>query len=168
MFDISSPTLPTFVRTVNTGDSVGIFDATVIGDRLYASGLGGVSGEGAVYVYDVANLGTSSPVLLGQVASGANTSSAWPTSDANYLLTTHREVGGALSIWDISDLSQPTFSTSADASDLGISSYATSEVVVLDDIVIPAKGSHLIRPCSLLKRRLVLQQVARHAQEGGS
>ena len=33
---------------------------------------------------------------------------------------------------------------------------------------IPAKGSHLIRPRSLLKRRLVLQQVAGHAQEGGS
>jgi hypothetical protein len=31
-----------------------------------------------------------------------------------------------------------------------------------------AKGSHLIRPRSLLKRRLVLEQVTRYAQEGGS
>ena len=33
---------------------------------------------------------------------------------------------------------------------------------------IPPKGSHLIRPRSLLKRWLVLEQVAWYAQEGGS
>jgi len=33
---------------------------------------------------------------------------------------------------------------------------------------IPPKGSHLIRPRSLLKRRLVLEQVARYAEEGRS
>ena len=33
---------------------------------------------------------------------------------------------------------------------------------------IPPKGSHLIRPRSLLKRRLVFQQEPWHAEEGGS
>ncbi|MCH2113943.1 MAG: hypothetical protein MK171_03385 [Pirellulales bacterium] len=135
VFDVSTPSLPAFVRTVNTGDSVGVYDATVIGTRMYASGLGGVAGEGAVYVYDISNQSTSAPVLLGQVPTGANTASAWPTSDASYLMATHREVGGALGIWDISDLSQTFLVSSADASDLEINSYSTSEVTVLDDIV---------------------------------
>lgn len=135
VFDVSTPSLPSYVRTLDTRDSVGIYDATVNGNRLYASGLGGSSGEGAVYVYDIANVDTSAPSLLGQIATGANTSSAWPTNDSNYLMVTHREVGGELGIWDIADLSQPTLASSADASDLGISSFATSEVVLLDDIV---------------------------------
>ena len=132
VFDITSPQ---YVRSVDTGDSVGIYDASLVGDRLYASGLGGDSGEGAVYVYDVADVGMTSPTLLGQVPTGANTSSAWPTSDENYVVVTHREVGGSLGIWDISDLNQPTLATSADVSDLGLSSYSSSEVVILDDIL---------------------------------
>lgn len=135
VFDISAPASPAFVRTIDTGDSVGVYDATVIGNRLYASGLGGISGEGAVYVYDVTDLAADTPPLIGQVPTGANTSSAWPTHNANYLVVTHRELGGRTSIWDISDLSQPSLATSADASDLAINSYSTSEVVVLDDIL---------------------------------
>lgn len=138
VFDISTPSLPTYVRTVNTADSVGIYDATVIGDRMYASGLGGTAGEGAVYVYDISNQSIGPPVLLSQIPTGANSSSAWPTSNADYLAVTHRENGGALGIWDISNLSQPFLTTSADASDLGLTSLSSSEVVVYDDIVYTA------------------------------
>lgn len=133
VFDVTSPTQPQFVRTVDTGDSVGIHDATLIGDRLYTSGLGGDSGEGAVYIYDVTDIGSTSPLLVAQVPSGANTSSAWPTSDEQYVVVTHRELGGSLGIWDISDPSQPTLASSADASDLAIDSYSSAEVVLLDD-----------------------------------
>ena len=135
VFDISQPTLPTYVRSVNTGDSVGVFDATVVGDRMYASGLGGNSGEGAVYVFDIANMATSAPTLLGQVATGANTSSAWPTYNGDYLVVTHHEVGGDLGIWDISNLGLPTLASSANASDLGLTSYSTGEVMLLDNIL---------------------------------
>jgi hypothetical protein len=135
IFDISNPTLPAYVRTVDTGDSIGIFDVTVVENRLYASGLGGTAGEGAVYVYDVTDPGGSFPPLLGQIPTGVNTSSAWPTNNAEYLVVTHHELGGDLGIWDISTLSQPTLATSADASDLGLSSYSTGEVMLLDDIL---------------------------------
>ncbi len=135
VFDISSPTHPQFVRSLDTGDSVGVHDVTLVGNRLYASGLGGNTGEGAVYIYDIANLDSTPPSLLGQIPTGANTSSAWPTNNENLLVVTHRQVGGSLGIWDISNLNQPTLATSADASDLGLSSFSSSEVVILDDIL---------------------------------
>ncbi|QEG34713.1 LVIVD repeat protein [Bythopirellula goksoeyrii] len=135
VFDIGMPASPQFVRTMDTGDSVGIYDATLVGDRLYASGLGGTAGEGAVYVYDIADIGASNPTLLGKVATGANTSSAALTYNGQYLAVTHREVGGDIGIWDISNLSQPTLASFADASDLGLTSYSASEVLAVGDLL---------------------------------
>ena len=135
VFDISSPFQPQFVRSIDTGDSIGIYDITLAGSRMYASGLGGNAGAGAVYVYDIANLSATTPMLLSQVPTGANTSSSWASMDGNTLVVTHRQVGGSLGVWDISDLNQPTLATTADASELGLNSFSASEVVLLDDIL---------------------------------
>ena len=89
---------------IDTSDSVGVYDLSIQGNRLYAAGLGGVSGEGAAYVYDISDLSSGSVSLLSQIATGANTASVATNADESQLLVTHRDTGGTLAAWDISDL----------------------------------------------------------------
>ena len=126
VFNVANPSAPTLIRTIDTHDAGGIFDVTLIGDRLYAAGLGG-----AAYLYNVANVATQPPPLAGAVSSGQNTSSAWPTGSGNTMLVTHRQLGGKLSAWDVSSPSAASLVQSVDPSDLGFSSYSTSEVKVV-------------------------------------
>lgn len=132
VFDVSDPFSPTFVTRIDTSDSVGVYDLSIQGNRLYAAGLGGLSGEGAAYIYDISNLNSGSASLLGQVATGANTASVATNDDQSKLLVTHRETGGTLAAWDISDLSASIELESIDASDLDVNSLSAANVVVLD------------------------------------
>jgi hypothetical protein len=131
VFDISVPSSPAFVTTIDTMDSVGVYDLSAAGDRLYAAGLGGATGDGATYIYDIANLSNGSASLLGQIATGANTASAVPNKDHSTLLVTRREAGGTLAAWNISDLSSPSEIEAIDASDLSVNAFSAANIVVL-------------------------------------
>lgn len=129
IFNTAAPSAPSFVRTIDTQDPVGLFDVTLVGGRLYAAGLGG-----ATYQYDVANVASQQPQLTAAIPTGPNTSSVWPTANGNSLLVTHHELGGELAAWDISAPASASLIQSADPSDFGFNSYSTSEVVVVDSL----------------------------------
>lgn len=133
IIDVSDPTSPTSVDRIDTQDSIGIYDLSVTNDRLYAAGLGGLSGEGATYVYDLQDIDQGEASSLGHIATGLNTASVWASSDETKLFVTHREAGGSASAWDISDLSKPQLIDSADASDVDVNAYSAGELFVLDD-----------------------------------
>lgn len=135
VFDVADSASPTWLRNIDTNDLFGLWDLSIVDDRLYAAGLGGVFGEGAAYVYDVGDLRTNNPRLIGKLQTGSNTASVWPSGDGQYLVTTQREVGGGLSLWDISNLGFPSHVGSANAATYGISSYSAGAVVADDDIV---------------------------------
>jgi hypothetical protein len=130
--DISNPSTPKFVARLDTGDSVGIYDVTIVDDRLYAAGLGGADGEGAAYIYNVSKFPSDGATLVAQVPTGANTASAWPNSGHSKLIVTHRDAGGGVAAWDISDPSSPRIIDSADASDFGVNAYSAGPIFVLD------------------------------------
>ena len=137
VFDVADSTQPTWLRDIRTNDLVGLWDLTIDDDRLYAAGLGGVLGEGAAYIYDISDVRTNNPSRLGTIKSGANTASVAPSGDGQLLVTTQREVGGALSVWDISNLGFPSRVGHATAATYGISSYSAGAVVV-DELVVYA------------------------------
>ena len=132
VIDVSIPAAPTFVTRIDTGDTSGVYDLTIVDDRLYAAGLGGAQGEGATYIYDVTDFPSQSATLLAQVPTGAKTASAWPNSDHSELIVTHRKPGGGVSAWNISDLSAPVIVDSADASDFGINAFSAGPIFVLE------------------------------------
>ncbi|MGI9457050.1 MAG: dockerin type I domain-containing protein [Aeoliella sp.] len=129
VFDVASPSAPTFVQNIDTADPVGLADLTFTGDRLYAAGIGG-----GTYVYDLSGSATNPPPLLSTVLTGVNTSSVWTTPDGELLIATHRELGGELEAWDISLLATPSLLQTADPSDFDFSAYSTSEVVVVESL----------------------------------
>jgi len=131
VFDISNPSAPAFVTRIETHDSIGVYDLSIQGNRMYVAGLGGSTGEGAAYIYDISELGSGSVGLLGHVPTGTNTASVASNNDHSQLLVTHRETGGTLAAWNISDLSTPFEIESIDASDLSVNSFSAANVSVI-------------------------------------
>ncbi len=76
VFDVSNPSSPSFVRDIMATDPLFIHNMTVINNRLYTSGWGGKTD-----IYDVTNIRTGPPVLLGVVDTGSNSHSNWVTDD---------------------------------------------------------------------------------------
>lgn len=126
--NISSPAAPEFVTKIDTGDTVGVHDLTVVDNRLYAAGLGGSNGQGATYVYDISKLGTDGAVKIGEVPTGTDTASVWPNSDHTTLIVTHRKAGGGVAAWDISNLSEPQLIETADATDFGFNAFSAGAI----------------------------------------
>ena len=134
VFDVSNPLAPAFVVRIQTRDSVGVYDLSVQDDRLYVAGLGGAAGEGAAYIYDITNLSSGNVSLLGQVATGPNTASVAANLNHSQLVVSHRNAGGTLAVWDVSDLSAAVEIESIDASDLDVNAWSAGEIVVLDSV----------------------------------
>lgn len=134
VIDVSFPLTPNYVTRLATGDVTGIYDLSVVDDHLYAAGLGGSAGEGAVYIYDIGNVYSEGGKLVAQIQTGENTASAWPSADRSKLLVSHRKAGGSLTAWDITDPTLPTMIESVDASDFAINAYSAGEIVVLGQL----------------------------------
>jgi hypothetical protein len=100
VWDVSNPQSPFLIRTIITTDPTYIHDLTVENNRLYTAGNGANTD-----IWDVSNIDTQAPVLLGTIASGARTASAVPSSDGNYLFVTRElfSFAGDLSVYDISN-----------------------------------------------------------------
>ena len=93
VFDISTPSNPTFVRNIVTygvTSSDHLHDMTVKNGRMYTSNLT----NGVVQIWDVNNIGTTAPTLLGQfktdTVSTGRTHSTWPNADGTILAVAQR------------------------------------------------------------------------------
>ena len=133
VFDVSDPVAPSFVRRIETGDIVGLFDVTVEDGRLYATGKGGQEGEGAVYIYDISNIGGSGESFITQIPAGEDVATAWPIHGGTQVLTTELKPAGNLSLWDLADESDPSQILFASAGILNLNSFSTAQVVALND-----------------------------------
>ncbi len=138
VMDISEPTRPAFVRRIETTDTVGIYDLTISGDRLYAAGMGGTTGAGATYIYDVSSLGEGTVPLVAEIPTGANTSSVGVNGDGSKLVVTHRVTGGTVAAWDISNPLDAFQIDEANATDFGVSAISAGAVTMLGDIAYTA------------------------------
>ncbi len=132
VFDVSNPSAPSFIMRIETNDSVGLYDLSAQDGRLYVAGLGGVTGEGAAYIYDITNLSSGSATLLGQIATGPNTASVAANMDHSQLIVSRRQAGGTLAAWDISDPATALEIETINASDLDVNAWSAGEIIVLD------------------------------------
>jgi choice-of-anchor B domain-containing protein len=128
VFDVGDPQNPFFVRDIVTPDSSLIHDVTVVGSRLFASGFGG-----STYIYDVSQVGTLAPPLLGSVPSGSNSHSSWAASDGNVLIIAREISDGDVRIYDVSDPASPVLLSTLDADSLGIAAFSPHNPVLFDD-----------------------------------
>ena len=128
VFDISNPLLPTFVRNLLTTDPSFIHDMTAIGDRLYTSGFGGKTD-----IYDITNIGTVAPILLGSINSGSNSHSNWASNDGKLLVSAREISNGDVRLYDISNPGSPILRSTINAASLGISAFSPHNPIIVGD-----------------------------------
>jgi len=131
VLDVSDPANPFFVRNIVTPDTVFIHDVTVIGTRLYASGFGG-----STYIYDIADVGSLAPTLLGSVPTGAQSHSSWVSSDGSLLISAQEISDGDVKIFDIANPAAPVLLSSVDRTSLGIDAFTPHNPFLFDDTLL--------------------------------
>lgn len=105
VWNISNPASPVLMWTFLTTDPDSIRQSSILGNTLYTSGRGGHTD-----IWDVTNIATEPPVLLGTIMSGTLSHSSSPTPDGNYLVGS-RELngnGGDTRIYNVSNPANPT------------------------------------------------------------
>ena len=91
-----SPITATTWTLENVGSAF-VHDMTVANGRLYACAW-----DSGLWIYDVTNVATEIPTLLGSTP-GNNTHSAWPTADGNYVVTGEERDGGGIQVYRITE-----------------------------------------------------------------
>jgi choice-of-anchor B domain-containing protein len=131
VFDVSDPQNPFFVRNITTPDTRFIHDVTVRGGRLYASGF-----QGFTYIYDVSDVGSTPPPLLGSVSSGINSHASWVTSDGRILISAREISDGDVRIFDITDPGAPVLLSTIDRTSLGIDAFSPHNPLLFSDTLL--------------------------------
>ncbi len=130
VFDVRNPRQPVLANRLETGEIGELRDLSVAGSHLYAAGTQGRDGEGAVYVYDRANLDAPARVI----ATGEDTSSVGVTADERFLVASHARLGGSVTIHDLRADDPATPLERIDAADYEINSFSPSRVSVKDQV----------------------------------
>lgn len=126
VFNVGNPFAPTFVRNIVTTDPQRIHQITVVSNRLFTSGWGGKTD-----IYDVSNIGTEAPPLLGSINSGGNSHSSWPTPDGHTLVSCREIAGGDVRFFDITDPANPTLLLTLTPASLGIENATPHNPVII-------------------------------------
>ena len=99
IWNISNPSAPFLQMTLQGTDTLSVHDVTVAGNRLFMNGWGG-----QVDIWDITNLDTQAPQMIGSFFSGLHTQDTAMTTDGNYLACPRETAGnGDVGIFDISN-----------------------------------------------------------------
>ena len=130
VFDVSNPALPVFVRNIVTTDPTKIHQITVVNNRLFTSGWGGKTD-----IYDVTNIGSQAPALLGSISSGSQSHSSWPTTNGNVLVSCRELSGGDVRFFDISNPASPVLMVTLTTAGLGIEGAIPHNPVIVGNLL---------------------------------
>jgi hypothetical protein len=115
IINVTNPAAPVFVWSMIPTEPQWVHAMVVRGNRLFTSGWGNSSSRGRTEIYDIQNLGTQQPTLLGyiedtiSITHGNNMHSAWPSEDGNWLYSC-RETNngdGDVRVYDIRNPATP-------------------------------------------------------------
>jgi uncharacterized protein (TIGR03437 family) len=133
VFDVRNPAAPVFVRDLVTTDARFIHNITALSGRLYTSGWGGKTD-----IYDVHNILTEPPALLGSVDSGNASHSNWVSSDGRLLASARETIDGDVRLFDITDPASPKLLATITAASLGIEGYSAHNPYLVGNLLFVA------------------------------
>ncbi len=115
VINVSNPANPVFVRDLNPTEVQWVHAMHIRGNRLFTSGWGNASNRGRTEIYDISNISTTAPTLLGFIqdlsgtTAGNSMHSSWSSEDGNYLYSA-REVSngsGDLRVYNVANPAVP-------------------------------------------------------------
>ena len=119
IFNVSNPASPSYVTSIDlttltplNNDLTSIYDTHEVmarNGKLYAAtkNPGSSPARGWSHIFDVSNVGTTGPVLLAEIETGAKTHTASVSPDGNTMVIAQERSNGEVRIYDISMIDQP-------------------------------------------------------------
>ncbi len=126
VIDITNPATPVFKWDFSPIDTLWVHAVHIRGNRMYTSGW-----NGRLEIYDISNLATQPPQLLGSILGNSTNHSAWTSEDGNYLYSCRETLDGDLRVYDVRNAAQPVLVRSINTSSLGINAVSPHNPVVM-------------------------------------
>jgi hypothetical protein len=139
IINVSDPANPVFVRDLNPTEPQWIHAMHIRGNRLFTSGWGNSQSRGRTEIYDISNITTQAPRLLGfiedqtSITAGNNMHSSWSSEDGNFLYSC-RETGngtGDVRVYNITNPAEPLLVKSIGMAELGLNAITPHNPVVM-------------------------------------
>ncbi|MGI8885275.1 MAG: FG-GAP-like repeat-containing protein [Pyrinomonadaceae bacterium] len=143
VINVTNPASPVFVRDINPTEPQWVHAMHIRGNRLFTSGWGNSSARGRTEIYDISNISTQAPTLLGFIedttftTSGNNMHSSWSSEDGNYLYSCRETTGSNgsnpadLRVYNITNPAQPMLVNKISMVNLGINAVSPHNPVVM-------------------------------------
>lgn len=140
VINISNPTAPVFVRDITPTEPLWVHAMHIRGNRMFTSGWGTSTQRGRTEIYDITNLGTQAPTLLGfvedpspNVTAGNNMHSSWTSEDGNFLYSARETNNGTgdLRVYNISNPAVPLLVRTVTMGELGLNAVTPHNPVVM-------------------------------------
>jgi hypothetical protein len=100
VINVTNPAAPVFVRDINPTEAQWVHAFHIRGNRMFTSGWGNTTNRGRTEIYDIANIATQAPTLLGfiedstSITAGNSMHSSWSSEDGNYLYSCRETSNG--------------------------------------------------------------------------
>lgn len=138
VINVTNPAAPVFVRNITPTEPQWVHAMVVKGNRMFFSGWGNSTNRGRTEIYDISNITTQAPVLLGfisdlsSVTAGNSMHSAWPSEDGNWLYSCRETNNGTgdVRVYDITDPASPVLMNSIGMVELGLNAVTPHNPVV--------------------------------------
>lgn len=140
IINVTNPASPVFVRDLNPTEAVWVHAMHVRGNKMYTSGWGSSTNRGRTEIYDISNLATQAPTLLGfisdsspTITNGNNMHSSWTSEDGNYLYSCRETANGQGDVrtYDVTNPAQPMLVNRVTMTDLNLNAVTPHNPVVL-------------------------------------
>ncbi len=140
VINISNPASPVFVRDLTPTDPLWVHAMHIRGNRMYTSGWGTGSQRARTEIYDISNLGTQAPTLLGfiedpnqNVTNGNSMHSSWTSEDGNYLYSARETNNGTgdVRVYNVTNPAVPLLVKSITMNELGLNAVTPHNPVVM-------------------------------------
>ncbi len=137
VFDVSNPSSPVLKTTFTATDPKWVNDIDIQTNTagqtlLYTAGWGGKCD-----IWDITNIATSAPVLLGSFSAGVDGSSASATADGNYLAYATKNPNGTsfVTIYNVSNPASVTVASTLTMSALGIDAVTPHDPRIMGNLL---------------------------------
>lgn len=137
--NVTNPASPQFVRDLNPTEPQWVHAMHVRGNRMITSGWGNGSNRGRTEIYDISNLATTAPTLLGfiddqtSITAGNSMHSSWTSEDGGTLYSARETSNGTgdIRVYDISIPGTPMLIGRQSMNDLALNAVTPHNPVVM-------------------------------------
>lgn len=139
--NIADPVNPVFVRDINPTEVRWVHAMHIRGNRMFTSGWGTSSTRGRTEIYDISNVESNAPTLLGYiedasgVTAGNRMHSSWSSENGEYLYSARETTDGSGDIrtYDIRNPAVPVLVDKQTMEGIGLNAVTPHNPVVMGD-----------------------------------